>query len=113
MSKNLASVIFERAVQLWTPDRRCYGKEKMNRLLNGTIVFPSKFCAVGVLKQARKDVGISGRLYSINKLAKMLGYVDADHLMRENDGGRYYQKNQQSKIYEAMKKAAKGELFSC
>lgn len=80
MSRDIFTVVLARALQLWTPEHRCIGI--LRRKGRDSV---QQYCAVGVLQQARKDCGISGRQMPLRKLVKKLGYNDIRDLIATND----------------------------
>src|SRR5688572_26430839 len=78
-------LIMERAVQLWEdPRHRCKGIARRNSK------YGLQYCAIGVLRQAREDLGLPGRQFSMTKLAKALGFGNKLYLVERNDTGTEY-----------------------
>jgi len=95
MSSTILNVVFTRALQLWAdPKHRCKGHEKRQT------VYGMQYCAIGVLKQARKDCGVNGNNLPIKKLAKALGFWDDASLIQYNDSGRLYLDCSESNRYD-------------
>jgi len=113
MSSTILNVVFTRALQLWAdPKHRCKGHEKRQT------VYGMQYCAIGVLKQARKDCGVNGNNLPIKKLAKALGFWDDASLIGYNDNGRLYcgcdesirNHYNQDNIYQRMQDYVKGTI---
>jgi hypothetical protein len=84
MSRTIQQMIFAKAAEIWTPKNRAIGSYR-KRDPKGHV----RYCAMGVISQARKEVGVKAKDFPTSKLIKLLGYESTGDLICENDRARF------------------------